>query len=407
MRYTTILLLIVAVTGPLCGLRAADVYTVGNALKAQAAPADRLTLADFTRASIRVRWRGQRTDTVYAGTLFARLLTGPGANPDALLRAFPPGRLAAALQRVLSGAAGPVIVNLAGIRYSLGTVPIPQALPPVAVPPAAWQGAVLPPAREGASRLVRAAGGRSGLFEPGDLQGAVFVLTFRDGTVRIWRGAEGAALLAGAMRVRSPFWCSELLLARGLQNLANWAGRLQLHTLGHPPVFMEASAVVLARQLRERDRGKTPEEILTHLAAFAARYRYQLRKQRILPDRLPLEKTMDCDDFALYAWMLFRNNDIEAEILVIEPAGTDSPGTVFHAICAYRIKPGVLWRSVDYGPRFRRLDTGVPHYSLIPALLHRKPVRFLKVNTSLWRVGKEDPVIDLRRTDNWALSSLR
>lgn len=387
-------------------LRRANVYFVGNALKAQVRPVRQLTLADFRRASLRIRFRGARRDTIFAGHRLARLIArmrrGTLRQLDFRLRRFRPGQLAAALRRLHRLASRPMIFNLAGRRFLIGG----RRLPAIRIPYRARFGPVLRPARIAAWRLSRSAGGRSARFGYSDLRGAVLTLGFTNRSAMIFRGSGVGRFLCTALRRRSLTGISGYQLARGLQTAANWAGSARLQIMGQPPVRIIASALVLAYRRKERSRVKLPQEIIFRLRRFAGKFRYKKHVKRFLPGQLKGSGYMDCDDFALYAWNLFYKNGYTPSIYVIlnprkksDPSGKKRD---FHAICIYR--EGKVWHSVDFGPRFRSFRAGVPDPSLLPGMLYGRTVRYTTVNADYWRRGERDPDLNLLKTGGWLIS---
>ena len=387
-------------------LRRANVYTVGNALKAQARPGRILSLADFRRASLRIRYRGSRGDAVYAGLRFARLVAGvrrmPAVKVDRRLRRFRPGQLAAALRRLQRLSSRPLIVNLAGRRFQLGG----RHIPSIRIPYSARTGPVLRPARVAAWRLARSAGGRSARFGSSDLRGAVLTLAFPNRSPLVFRGTGIGRFLCAALRRRTLAGISVFQLARALQTGANWAGSARVEIMGRPPVRIISSSTVMHTLRVEERRVKTASEIILMLRRFAGKHKYLKHKKRFLPVQLKGSRYMDCDDFALYAWNLFFKNGYSPSILVIlnPRKKSDPPGTKrnFHAVCVYN-ENGV-WHSVDFGPRFRSFRGGVPDISLLPGLLYGQTVRYTKVNADFWRRGEQDPSLNLLKIGDWLLS---
>lgn len=397
-------------------LRTGNVYSVGNALKGMAPPRNRLSLADFRRASLRIRYRGSRRDTIYVGPRFAALIAGvrgSSSGIDRVLRAFPPGRLAARLRYLLSRSAGGLIVNLGGVRYRIGSGTAGGFRHQAIVLPAhVWKGAVLATAVRGARNLALSAGGRSVRYEPADLRGVVLSVLFRGGRMRTWRGAQAGYVLSRAVGHHTLFGASPMLLSRALQNLANWGGVARLHVPGHPPVRIRAAARVMAEFRKERDRIRTEGEILAMLRGLVKLRRYRTEKKILPYTEVKTSKKINERDFLLLAENLFHRNSFETAILAVRPPAKSKRRKLFF-ICAYRRKGKMLWNHVSAtrgtGNRLTVVSGSkpAPHYSQLPAFIFSSAVRFLKVQSARWRLGKNDPVLQRRKYDNWALSTRR
>lgn len=118
------------------------------------------------------------------------------------------------------------------------------------------------------------------------------------------------------------------------------------------------------------------------------------------PDIVEKNHTLDCDDYALYAYVKFKAEHIPAKVVIIANPVNDSVKykTVNHAVCIFR--SGDYWRIMDYDSIrvCREKD-----WRKLPARLYGKRVMYIEVDAGKsWLQG--EPYYPMRNDKNWSWS---
>lgn len=121
------------------------------------------------------------------------------------------------------------------------------------------------------------------------------------------------------------------------------------------------------------------------------------------PDIVEKNRSLDCDDYALYAYVKFKEGGIPSKVIVIEnpPGQNIKYSTQFHAVCVFR--SGDNWRVMDYDSirGFRERD-----WKKLPAMFYGRRVLYIEVDAEKsWLQGEQ--YYRMRNRDNWSWSEMQ
>lgn len=143
--------------------------------------------------------------------------------------------------------------------------------------------------------------------------------------------------------------------------------------IGEPVFFWdEEIAASEKKMIPPRRKLKLPTEVAMEIWDYLSHFPIIENAYYSLPEDVLKRGDMDSDDFALYAWLKFRDVNIEAKVLVID----FEEGKRYHTICVFKSKNG--WKAIDQEKGI--LPTEASYWKSLPGFYYKRTVRFQNID---------------------------